>query len=246
MPSETKFRGGVRPRRPPDRRQRRGGYRNTRADAGTGARWKDVAAFRGGKQSRIHPGRLLGGCPVLACHLDVDSAHSLRQATSAGRNLITVFFTVNTPAQNISRPRPSRHRPRRRWRCARTASATPSTRSTKSMHEKKHLLFGCVSQTRRRTHRHGACYRNIALSSRQASPTACRAAENFYAGHAFRGIASIEMRKLLCRAHPSRTRTEATDAPSMHAGAHARGATENGDREHRRCTRRRRQPCRRE
>lgn len=206
----------------PGRRQRRGGYRNTRADASTGARWGNVAAFRGGKQSRIHPVRLLGGCPVLACLFDVDSAHSLRQATSAGRNLITVFFTVNTPAQNFfaapvrrrGQPGRARHRQRHPMHAPR--------RRAKQAHEGKPLFFGCAphapKHTRGTTPPPRCCRETVKAGVR---PDLERL-ENFCADAAAFGIAPVELRKLLrrpltrrvCRRAPATTACGHRDAPA--------------------------------
>ena len=51
--------------------------------------------FRGRKRLLLHHQCNRGGRPGCASRLNVDPAHSLPQQRSAGRNLITVFFTVN-------------------------------------------------------------------------------------------------------------------------------------------------------
>lgn len=57
--------------------------------------------FRGRKRLLLHHQCNRGGRPGCASRLNVDPAHSLPQQRSAGRNLITVFFTVNYPRANF-------------------------------------------------------------------------------------------------------------------------------------------------
>src|SRR5687767_5144717 len=86
---------------PPTRRACRVGYRNTRIEGRYGCHARGDVAFLGGKRHLIHHRRVPGGCPSCASSFDVDPAHSLFAATSAGRNLITLFFTVNTSAHDF-------------------------------------------------------------------------------------------------------------------------------------------------
>ena len=67
--------------------------------ADAGACSETMPPFLGGKLAQLHHRRLAGGCAGCACRQDVDSTHSLRQQRLLGRNLITVFFTVNTRAR---------------------------------------------------------------------------------------------------------------------------------------------------
>jgi len=84
-----------------ERVRRRDGHVDT--DTVTPARDVGAGGQSGGRcfslreAGRIHRLKVPGGCPSFASRCGVDSTHSLRQAASAGRNLITVFFTVNTP-----------------------------------------------------------------------------------------------------------------------------------------------------
>ncbi|GEM_PF-5673103 len=79
------------------RQPHRDGYRNTRNDSRHGCHVLFGGVFRGRKRLLLHHLRNRGGRPGCASHLNVDPAHSLPQQRSAGRNLITVFFTVNYP-----------------------------------------------------------------------------------------------------------------------------------------------------
>ena len=72
---------------------RRCGYGNTRNDSRRGCHF--VFGFRGRKRIQLHQPCNRGGRPDCALRLDVDSTHSLPQQRSAGRNLITAFFSVN-------------------------------------------------------------------------------------------------------------------------------------------------------
>ena len=93
-----------------ERVRRRDGHVDT--DTVTPARDVGAGGQSGGRcfslreAGRIHRLKVPGGCPSFASRCGVDSTHSLRQAASAGRNLITVFFTVNTPPGFF--PAPSR------------------------------------------------------------------------------------------------------------------------------------------
>ena len=82
---------------PATRWTRRDGYRNTRIGSRCGCRVGRNKVFRGRKRFLLHHQCNRGGHPGCASRLNVDPAHSLPQQRSAGRNLITVFFTVNYP-----------------------------------------------------------------------------------------------------------------------------------------------------
>jgi hypothetical protein len=59
----------------------------------------DAIVFSGGDDARIHLVDDWGGVPGCIAHCRDGSAHSFPQVTSAGRNLITVFSTVNNLLQ---------------------------------------------------------------------------------------------------------------------------------------------------
>lgn len=60
------------------------------------------AAFRERVVARVHLGDRQGGRLLCASRCLCDSTHSRPQETAAGRNLITVFSTVNNPGENFS------------------------------------------------------------------------------------------------------------------------------------------------
>ncbi|KAF1016137.1 MAG: hypothetical protein GAK31_01621 [Stenotrophomonas maltophilia] len=100
-------------RGPPAHEVRRYGYGNARQVRRRGHRKKKTLAFLRGKRGHVHRGMDRGGDRGAASHRTFDSAHSVWQASSAGRNLITLFFTVNNPSEKISHPTPFRPAPRR-------------------------------------------------------------------------------------------------------------------------------------
>jgi hypothetical protein len=68
-------------------------------------RWT-LRGFFEGDDARVHRCDRPGGRLDCVARCRVDSAHSFLQATSAARNLITVFLTVNNPGQVFSRRNP--------------------------------------------------------------------------------------------------------------------------------------------
>ena len=80
---------------PAMRQGHRIGYGNTRIGSRCGCRVGIEKVFRGRKRVLPHQRCNRGGHAGCASRLNVDPAHSLPQQRSAGRNLITVFFTVN-------------------------------------------------------------------------------------------------------------------------------------------------------
>lgn len=86
---------------------RRDGYGNTRNGFTSRVSCRN-GVFRGRKRILLHHQCNRGGRPGCASRLNVDPAHSLPQERSAGRNLITVFFTVNYPHANFFAKRRAR------------------------------------------------------------------------------------------------------------------------------------------
>ncbi|HYG06571.1 MAG TPA: hypothetical protein VD865_09175 [Stenotrophomonas sp.] len=116
-----------------------------------------------------------------------------------GRNLITVFFTVNSPAKKFfirgsSRPR-GRTRLERLSHTAKAAARAPACKVDK----KKALLFSCIVRAHRRARHARAMPRTHPPTALAGTATAPAPGENFFRPGAFRGIASGEMRKLF---HP--------------------------------------------
>ncbi len=103
--------------------------------------------FSSGEAGRIHRSKVPGGFPSFASRCGVDSTHSLRQAASAGRNLITVFFTVNTPPGFFpawSGPRRRNFRAVRRRDGEATRERIPGARNSSA--ENKRFFFACDSR----------------------------------------------------------------------------------------------------
>ena len=113
-PSTKQHRGYRTRDQPPTRTARRNGFGVTGAPApaiknlqrgtvqvGVSER---IAAFRGGDDARVHLQDCQGGGLRCAARCLGCSTHSLPQVMSAGRNLITVFSSVNTLVELFSGP----------------------------------------------------------------------------------------------------------------------------------------------
>lgn len=91
-----------------------------------------VAVFRGGDEACFRRNGGPGGRSVCASRFRLDPTHSLLLWRHLGRNLITLFSTVNTPREKKSRDAPPRSTARavdRRMRTARPrAPGTPTDR----------------------------------------------------------------------------------------------------------------------
>lgn len=113
-PSAKRHRGYRTRDQPPTRKARRNGFGETgdlapaiknlqRVTVQVGVSGR-VATFHGGDVARVHLQECQGGGLRCAARCLSCSTHSLPQVTSAGRNLITVFSSVNTLAKLFSRP----------------------------------------------------------------------------------------------------------------------------------------------
>lgn len=108
---------------------------NRKPVTGKVAGWRDeltrsccVAVFRGGDEARFHRNGGPGGRSVCASRFRLDPTHSLLLWRHLGRNLITLFSTVNTPCEKKSRRTPPRHTARtvdRRMRLGRPLALSP-------------------------------------------------------------------------------------------------------------------------
>jgi len=114
-----------------------------------------------------------------------------------GRNLITVFFTVNTPTKIFFAGPPARRLPGRcRDACAHT-SKDRSTAATVAVDKKKLLLFSCIVRAVARGRDDEGAWHACARRWPQAVSEVAKGGENFFRQSTFRGTASVEMRKLL-------------------------------------------------
>jgi len=125
-----------------------------------------------------------------------------------GRNLITVFFTVNTPAKKFFAGAPACRLPDAPFRHPGKARAYMPGTCITATRKKKALLFSCISSTR-------CSAGETAKPAHACAPAAClvpnRALpppENFFRPDHFRGIASGEMRKLF---RPDERRDDGAD-----------------------------------
>lgn len=146
-----------------------------------------------------------------------------------GRNLITVFFTVNTPAKKFL-PRPGRHRRRSPPPCRfhRRIHAI-AERARHQRNERKALLFSCISFAHhacRKTDRHARGARGRQLPAAEGMP---RGGKKKSPGRHSRGSSSVEMRKLSRR---SRRRLVARHRPG---DTRAHGSRRAAEPSHRRC-----------
>ena len=217
---KPKSAAGTRPRIPPDRRLRRGGYRNTRVDADTGARWKDVVLFAEGSSpistvlgSRVDAWRLL--VTLMSIRLTLCGSN-----VCLGRNLITVFFTVNTPAKIFFDPAPARHRSGGCSDTSPPASKVGPTAAGIAVDKKKLLLFSCIVRaTARKRSVAGYCTRTQGRRAGQHRRRR-RRAKNFFAKVRFAALHRPKCANFSCHRPTSTTTSETRtrtsgDAPAV-------------------------------
>lgn len=120
---------------------------------------------------------------------------------SAGRNLITLFFTVNTLLQIFFR-RPSQCSASTSGRCAaRGMRSLPMAHSRATPFSKKHFFSAVFCKPRKTVRLEQPRCRDCAARI-TASPAACPPAENFLSASSTSGVAQAEMRKLIASFDP--------------------------------------------
>lgn len=117
---------------------------------------------------------------------------------SAGRNLITLFFTVNTLLHFFFEP-PSRcHAAKGDRRRARHPAASPHRRAHAIALKKNHF-FSAVFFVHRQFEHPPQTPGTPRTPNASASSAACPPAENFFGNDCTSGVAPVEMRKLIAR-----------------------------------------------
>jgi hypothetical protein len=140
-------------RRPaPSRRASTRGNRKpvTGKVAGSAIRARCAAVFCGGDEACFRRNGGPGGRSVCASRFRLDPTHSLLLWRHLGRNLITLFSTVNTPREKKSRDAPPRRAARTVDRRERSARPRVLGASVDRHAQKKHLFSsGFISIIRR-------------------------------------------------------------------------------------------------
>lgn len=144
-------------------------------------------------------------------------------AMSAGRNLITLFFTVNTLLHFFFRPPSRRPASEGHRRGAHLPMRSTSLRTRAPVLAENHFFFAVfLLHQEFERQRQQPDRRNATKASR--SSTACPPAENIFRDACASGVAQAEMRKLLARLDRSacldaRARRRATRARTWHRDA---------------------------
>ncbi len=111
------------------------------AGFGNSMRMQFSLRFRRGHGACVHRDDRPGGGPCRAARCRDDSAHSIPQATSAGRNLITVFSAVNNLSQIIFHDGAGEIARERSAAQARRLESMPAARARRSTVWQKHFVL---------------------------------------------------------------------------------------------------------